>query len=223
MFVNMNMLVHLVITSLNLITCYHTLQNNVKYQMKYKSHSGSTADMLFSNGGAFKHLTCWTQFIHTMIFGLILITDFIDNSFVIEISHLFFNGLALPFGLFVSTSYWSLYAIDRELIAPKEIERFEPQWKLFIIHTLPLISVLLDINLSDHTSGQNCLELLLMFTVSLMYLATIFFLGFYRNDWSYPFLSKMNLQSRIFFAIASLIIGPIYYYLGQFMCKLAWY
>ena len=212
----MKVLLHLIITILYAITGYHSLMAYVKY----KSHPGQIARKLYSNGGPIKYLTSWTLFVHIITSTLTLITDVFDNSFIIETRDLLFNGVAIPLALFVSTTFWCLYAIDREMITPKAIEEFEPQWKSHVAHTLPLISVLLDINLIDHKSGQNDKEMLLLCTVMLMYVATLFYLGFYKNDWVYPFIFEMSLLTKILFILSGCLIGIVYYYLGRILCKM---
>ena len=212
----MKVLLHFIITILYAITGYHSLMTYVKY----KSHPGQIARKLYSNGGPIKYLTSWTLFAHIITSTLTLITDVFDNSFIIETRNLVFNGVAIPSAIFVSTTFWFLFVIDRDMICPKAVEEFEPQWKNRVIHTLPLISVVLDIHLIDHKSGQNDKELFLLCTAILMYMVTFLYLGFYKNDWVYPFVSEMSLLAKIMFIFWCYTMGIVYYYLGRILCKI---
>ena len=202
----------------HLYTCYHTF----KYYFIYMCNPGMAPLHLYSNGGPFKYFTYWILFAHTLTFGLILVTDYIDNSSVVAIRDLLFNSVALPFGLFVTTFYWFVYAIDSDLIRPEGAKKYEPLWRAQVIHTLAIITTVLEVCLVDHKNGQNDKEELVMFTFLLLYNIYFLYVGYFRKDWVYPFMNHMNWVIKLLVVSAFLVAGKIYYSLGHVIYKLAW-
>ena len=207
---------HVVISTLHvLVWC-----NAYNCYVGHLSNPTPTTKRFYRNGGYLKFFTYWTLFVHTLTFGSTLVTDFIDNSSIISTRDLLFNALALPFGLFVSTFFWSLYAYDRQLVRPKVVEEIEPQWATHILHTLPSITSLLDLCLVDRKRREMNEEVLLMFSILTLYLCYLLYIGVFRNDWVYPVLIKFNKVSRAKIAIAFYATCILHYCLGCILFKL---
>ncbi len=49
------------------------------------------------------------------------------------------------------TVFWLLFFIDRELIYPARLDAVIPQWVNHVMHTVPLVTVLIDTRLNNHT------------------------------------------------------------------------
>lgn len=211
-------LLHAIITTAHLLACLQTFER----YFTYLSHPGFAPLPLVSNGGPFKFFTYWTLFIHTVIFGLILVTDFVDNSWLSDWRDLLFNAMALPFGALVFTLFWSLYAIDKRLVRPQSFTDFEPEWKNQIIHTMTLLVPVLEMWLVDHKQGQLCLELLVMTAMFALYVFYILYIGVHRNDWVYPMLFKMDWLKKVAFMFAILTMLFIFKFLGNLIYKLSW-
>ena len=213
-------LFHVITTGLRLAACYHTYERYTAYLSK----PGAFPKHIYSNGGPFKFFTYWTLFIHTLTFGLTLITDYIDSSAIIALRNLLFNGLALPMGLFVSTLFWSVYYYDKRLIRPTDVDDFEPPWKNHVLHTLPIVSILLDMFLVDYKTGHNQCETPLLSVVLVVYTIYSVFIGLRCDDWVYPFMYiDATIYDRIAYIIGSLTLASSYYCLGCIQYKLAWY
>ena len=159
-------------------------------------------------------------FAHTLTFGSTLITDFIGNSSIIAIRDLLFNALALPFGLLVTTFFWSIYVYDKRLVRPDYAKEFEPEWATHILHTLPSFASLLDLYLVDHKRREVNEEVLVMFSFLTLYLCYILYIGVFRNDWCYTMLNKTSMLSRAMFALAFYAIIILNYSLGCVLYKL---
>jgi hypothetical protein len=50
----------------------------------------------------------------------------------------------------VSIVFWSLYLFDRELIYPSRIDNVLPQLRNHLVHTTPIISIILDNLIKKH-------------------------------------------------------------------------
>merc|ERR1712071_650947 len=68
-----------------------------------------------------------------------------------------FVSLAFPFGVFVSFTFWGLYFIEPELVWSKLLESVVPNWHNQIMHTLPIVAVLLDCFFHRHTYNKSFL------------------------------------------------------------------
>ena len=47
----------------------------------------------------------------------------------------FYASIAFPYGLFVASVFWTLYAIDRELVFPEILDRFVSPALNHMMHT----------------------------------------------------------------------------------------
>ena len=183
---------HVVISTLHVLAWCQAYKSYVRHL----SNPTPTTKYLFKNGGYLKFFTIWTLFVHTLTFGSTLVTDFIDNSSIIEIRDLLFNALALPFGLLLTTFFWFIYAYDRRLVWPKAMEEVVPDWASHVMHTLPSFASLLDLCLVDHKRREINEEVLLMFSFLTLYLGYILYIGVFHNDWCYTMLNKTSMLSR---------------------------
>ncbi|XP_013919042.1 PREDICTED: uncharacterized protein LOC106546651 [Thamnophis sirtalis] len=50
------------------------------------------------------------------------------SSTVVPVRDFIFSAYVFPVGLFVAVAFWGLYAIDRELVYPKELDDINPNW-----------------------------------------------------------------------------------------------
>ncbi|XP_050773768.1 uncharacterized protein LOC127031078 isoform X1 [Gopherus flavomarginatus] len=89
-------------------------------------------------GGRWKYLTFINQILQTLLFGLCVIIDFAHmfipatkksvSSRLLPPRDFIFSVLVFPVGLFVAVTFWTLYAYDRELVYPKELDEINPPW-----------------------------------------------------------------------------------------------
>ncbi|CAM4626033.1 unnamed protein product [Lepidochelys olivacea] len=96
-------------------------------------------------GGRWKYLTFINQILQTLLFGICVILDFACVFIPAKKNHVssrllpprdfLFSVLVFPVGLFVAVTFWTLYAYDRELVYPKELDETTPSW---LNHTMGL-------------------------------------------------------------------------------------
>jgi FAR-17a/AIG1-like protein len=107
-----------------------------------------------------------------------------------------------------------IYAIDRELIYPVSFEATIPPYMNHIQHTFPLISVLLDMLLIDHSyhSSTLRLDLAMVCAVSITYVGVLVFVWVNEGIWVYPFIGLLpDLAKVAFFAFGVFLVALVYY------------
>ncbi|KAJ6665746.1 hypothetical protein lerEdw1_002116 [Lerista edwardsae] len=104
-------------------------------------------------GGPWKHLTFLNQVLQTILYALCVIIDVVAlcipskekrvSSVIEPIRDFIFAAFVFPIGLFVAVAFWSLYAYDRELVYPRELDDINPTWLNHSMHTtiLPLLFI----------------------------------------------------------------------------------
>ncbi|XP_075032896.1 androgen-dependent TFPI-regulating protein-like isoform X2 [Mixophyes fleayi] len=182
-------------------------------------------------GGRWKYLTFINQVLQTVFFGFCVSCDLVQlclsnrNRFCIFLSRLkdcTFGVLAFPIGVFVATSFWSIYAYDRELVYPKELDSIIPQWLNHTMHTFILPLLLIELLACSHQypSKKSGLATLMVFCFA--YLSWILWVYYASGIWVYPILAKLDaVGMSVFFAISFLIMVP-FYCLGEWLTQLRW-
>ena len=213
--------VHLVIFSLQVFGLGHTL-----YRYLTVGLSGKIPAHILSNGFLFKYFTYWTLIIQTIVFAMSLVVDFMAVSSVrnrlIVVRDILFYSVAIPCGGVVTTSFWGLYFADRSLVIPKEAVGMYPLWKNHILHTLPTVAVIVENLLIDHKRREKKGGVLVYLLFVLSYLGYVHFIGYFRNDWVYPILARMNDLQRFGFLLLNVSSGLFFYYLGGLMYDIVW-
>ncbi|XP_072906531.1 androgen-induced gene 1 protein isoform X2 [Hemitrygon akajei] len=129
-------------------------------------------------GGSWKFLTFINLVIQTVFFGISVLTDLSslltqgsDDQEqqrqlrkLISLRDWLMAVLAFPVGVLVVTMFWALYLYDRELVYPKILDNFIPQW---INHGMDLLGPSRDGNVGLSTprpptqlSEAGCLRLI---------------------------------------------------------------
>lgn len=106
----------------------------------------------------------------------------------------------------MSTVFWGLYAIDRELIFPKRVEKYYPNWVNHCSHSLIVVTALVESLLSPHyqpSRGASFKALLTWFTT---YLLWVLYLGLIHDVWVYPVMQVLSPVGLTAFFIGCFII-----------------
>ncbi|KAM3922379.1 androgen-dependent TFPI-regulating protein-like [Leptodactylus fuscus] len=182
-------------------------------------------------GGRWKYLTFLNQILQTAFFGVCLLCDLLQlclsnrNRFCSVLGRLkdcIFATLAFPVGVFVFTSFWSIYAYDRELVYPKELDSIIPQWLNHAMHTfiLPLIVIELFACSHQYPNKKNGISVLVVFAVA--YLSWVHWVHYAADIWVYPILAKLDVVGMLVFFASSFLIMLIFYCLGEWLTRLRW-
>ncbi|XP_052754308.1 androgen-dependent TFPI-regulating protein-like [Galleria mellonella] len=165
----------------------------------------------------FGYFTGWNFGFQTVFLCLALIYDMLEwlekheSRFANNVRYwrdVVFCGLVVPFTLFVSGMFWSVYAIDRELVFPKVYDTIIPTWFNHCVHTNISVVVVVETLLQPRRHATNrSLELILSNSVSVLYAAVYYCIFFFAGRWLYPLFGIMTwwqvcvFQCCIWFAI----------------------
>lgn len=127
----------------------------------------------------------------------------------------FLAAVVFPIGTLVVTTFWAIYAVDRELIFPEALDKFFPSWLNHALHTYVLPLLLVDMLLVNHKYPSRRAGMAGTLAFGLSYLIWILFLGFAKDIWVYPFFKVLHgVYFPIFFATMSLIL-IMFYIIGE--------
>lgn len=120
----------------------------------------------------------------------------------------------------VAVSFWTVYAIDRELIYPAANDEFIPFILNHFWHTTVIICVLVELAIVFHRYPTTKTALLVIYLSGGSYLAWITWVFFASGRWPYPFLHA--LPSLPLFLLATLLLSPGLFFCGKALCYLRW-
>lgn len=133
-----------------------------------------------------------------------------------------FAAFAFPIAMFVGVTFWSIMAIDRELVLPKKIDAYFPLWLNHIMHTNIVIFILLEMFLSCRKYPSKKKGLIGLTIFMAIYLSWTFVIYYNTKLWVYPVMDVMDWPSRIFFLLAMLAFCLILYLVGDFINTKRW-
>lgn len=182
-------------------------------------------------GGRWKYLTFINQVLQTVFFGVCVLADlapqFVSGKnrlgvFLVSLRDYIFSVLAFPVGVFVVTSFWSIYSYDRELVYPLVLDSFIPQWLNHAMHTYVLPLLLIELVACSHQYPSKKKGLLALSIFCFSYVSWLLWVHWASGIWVYPILEKLDVVGMsLFFAASFLIILP-FYLLGESLTRLLW-
>ncbi|CAL8143849.1 unnamed protein product [Orchesella dallaii] len=192
--------------------------------------SSATFSAMQAFPGKWKYLTVWDIVLQLVYHSVALANDLFGSSEVASKRQSslqrFRDGLfaswAFPVGLFVSASFWGLYALDRALVFPKAMDEFYPAWLNQAVHTGPVAFMLLELLTVPKVQPARTCSFIANVAFSLTYLSWITWVFYVGGVWPYPILEVLNNAQRgVFFGTCCLsIIG--FYFLGEKLNKWRW-
>ena len=167
-------------------------------------------------GGPLKYLTFLNMVLQLVFFTLAFISNFTGKkSMVTKVKDVMFASAAFPIGMFVGIIFWSIWAVDRELIFPVRFDAFFPSWLNHLMHTTVLPLQLGELVLAKHTYPSRKLGGAITAGLTLAYLVwinVIFYLG---GFWVYPVFKVLSLGQRIVFMGFCSGMGGVLYLAGE--------
>ncbi|KAG8566916.1 hypothetical protein GDO81_013418 [Engystomops pustulosus] len=184
-----------------------------------------------SYGGRWKYLTFLNQVLQTLFFGICVLCDLLQLclsnrkrfcSVFARLKDCIFAALAFPVGVFVCASFWSIYAYDRELVYPKELDSFIPQWLNHAMHTFIIPPLLIELFACPHQypTKKNGYAVLLVFCIA--YLSWVHWVQYAAGLWVYPILEKLDVVGKLVFFGSLLLIMLVFYFLGEKLTRMRW-
>lgn len=120
----------------------------------------------------------------------------------------------------VTGTFWGLYAIDREIIFPRAVEKYYPMWLNHATHTLVAILPFIELSLGKYKLPSKKLSLTVLNIFMVSYALVVLYLALVDDLWVYPFLALLNWPQRIAFFIGTFIANSGFYYVGVLATKL---
>lgn len=145
-----------------------------------------------------------------------------QKPFIRRLKDLFFCALAFPLAMFVGTTFWGIYAVDRELILPRSLDKFFPLWLNHLMHTNIMIFSFLELISSFRMYPRRKLGLFILTAFMLAYVVWVHVIYYNTGNWVYPVLAVFNWPMRISFYVFSLFIIYGLYMLGERLNTSIW-
>nr|CAG4644294.1 EOG090X0DE4 [Lepidurus arcticus] len=183
-------------------------------------------------GGKLKYLTIWDVLLQFGFFLLCFLGDIRSlltsksqkkaakqSNCVLDTT---FASLVFPLGNFVALTFWSIWAVDRELILPASMDSFYPSWLNHVMHTSIVPFDFIELALVNHIFPSRSLGIAVLVLFMLTYLIWTFFIAYYGGFWVYPILAYLDWGSRSLFILGCVAITVILYLTGELCSYLVW-
>nr|CAD7199886.1 unnamed protein product [Timema douglasi] len=131
-------------------------------------------------------------------------------------------AIAFPIAMFVGVTFWSLMAIDRELVFPKALDAFFPSWLNHVMHTNIMMFTVLEMITSFRVYPRRSKGLGGLTIFMAVYLAWTHVIYYNSGQWVYPVLEVLNLWQRTVFFLALLLFSSLLYLAGEFLNNYIW-
>ncbi|XP_051952490.1 androgen-induced gene 1 protein-like isoform X2 [Xyrauchen texanus] len=133
------------------------------------------------------------------------------------------NGLNLKsLHGFVVTMFWSLYLYDRDLVYPRLLDNFIPQWLNHGMHTTVLPFIIIEMRTTYHQYPSRFSGLLAVCVFAVGYVLWMCWVHSITGVWVYPLLEHIGPMARLLFFICLTILVNVYYILGEILNNYIW-
>ncbi|ALC38553.1 CG3625 [Drosophila busckii] len=181
-------------------------------------------------GGKFKYLTFLDAIIQALYYIVSLLNDFVGTNELVpkrapairKFKDWLMATLAFPVALNVGVTFWTLYAIDRELVFPKVLDPVFPSWLNHILHTNIVVFIVLELFTSYRAYPKRSKGLAGLGIFMVSYLVWIHIIKHYSNVWVYPVLEVLQFPQRMVFFVAVIGFTLALYLLGEFLNNVVW-
>lgn len=201
------------------------------YDWNYVVVPEDVVPIMSAYGGKLKFLTYWDALMQAAYFTLCLIIDIggwedktssKNQPAIVTVRDYLFTSLGFPIGLFVSFTFWGLYAVDRELVLPSVLDPYFPKWLNHIMHTCVGVWVLLEMIICHHVYPDKWKGLLGLAIFQSAYLAWMHIVYLRSGLWVYNIFNVLSLPQRILFLVGSVATGCLFWFLGNILNTLLW-
>lgn len=135
---------------------------------------------------------------------------------------LVFAALAFPVSMFVSTTFWSLMLIDRELVCPKALDPYFPSWLNHIMHTNVFLFALVEMYISYRKYPDRNYGMRIVATFMLTYLVWMHIFHAYTGMYVYPVIDKFDTPTRWMYFASNLATISVMYLIGEKLNAYIW-
>ncbi len=181
-------------------------------------------------GGTLKYLTYWNVWLQMLYYTVCLANDLAGSNATERKSssglqrlrdHLF-ASLAFPVGFVVAVAFWTLWAIDRNLVMPATFDPYIPFHLNHMLHTTVVPLLVLELCLVYHVYPQRMAGMATTAVFLVAYLVWILIIAYFGGFWVYPVLKKLDPVGRTAFIAVSAIGGAMLYGFGELCNRAIW-
>ncbi|XP_057366816.1 androgen-induced gene 1 protein-like [Daphnia carinata] len=180
--------------------------------------------------GQLKYLTFWNMVLQLIYFSFSIFNDlFGSNSISLKeraalqsVRDFLFGSLVFPLGMFVATTFWILWAFDRELVFPVALDAFFPGWLNHVMHTTVVPLDFIELFFIPKTFPERSHALAGLSILMLGYLAWVFFIAFKTDFWVYPVLAVLHWGYRLLFIAGLMVLASLMYICGEKLHYYVW-
>uniref|UniRef100_A0A087YGE2 Androgen induced 1 n=1 Tax=Poecilia formosa TaxID=48698 RepID=A0A087YGE2_POEFO len=187
-------------------------------------------------GGSWKFLTFIDLVIQAVFFGLCVLIDVsslltkgADSreqerqlKKLIGLRDWMMAVLAFPVGAVVLFTFWTLYLYDRELVYPKLLDNFIPQWLNHGMHTTVLPFIIIEMRTTHHSYPRRSWGLAAVCLFGVGYILWTCWVHQVTGVWVYPVLERITPLARVAFFSAMTAVICIMYVLGEILNGYIW-
>ncbi|XP_003746686.1 androgen-dependent TFPI-regulating protein [Galendromus occidentalis] len=153
--------------------------------------------------GKAKYLTHWNLCLCVFYFGLCLAATLVPLKCLRGLRDYIFCSVSLPSCIFVTTTFWALYAYDRELIFPKRLGHLYPDWLNHCSHTLITVTAIGEAFLHKPKVPSKFGGLVGALAWLAVYQVWVLYLGILKGVWVYPLLRRLSAPAlTAYFAVS---------------------
>ncbi|KAJ8355829.1 hypothetical protein SKAU_G00186230 [Synaphobranchus kaupii] len=187
-------------------------------------------------GGSWKFLTFIDLVIQAVFFGVCVLTDLSSLltkgsecqeqerqlKKLIGLRDWMMAVLAFPVGVFVVTMFWALYLYDRDLVYPRLLDNFIPQWLNHGMHTTVLPFILIEMRTTHHQYPSRLCGLLAVCSFAVGYVLWMCWVHHVTGVWVYPLLEHIGPAAKVVFFSSLTALINVYYVLGEILNSYIW-
>ncbi|XP_014284596.1 androgen-dependent TFPI-regulating protein [Halyomorpha halys] len=178
----------------------------------------------------YRFLTNWTYGMQLLYYFLVVFSHLISivpalgkiSNKVRSLADILFATIVIPFGLTVTISFWSLYAIDRELVYPSWIDKVIPVWMNHALHTFNSVFPLIDLVFSNHKFPSWSLSSICMLLYSVAYAVCFFGTYYTHGRWLYPMFDKLSNAEIAYYTLGQTVGVFLIHALARGLNHLIW-
>jgi len=171
-------------------------------------------------GGVSKYLTFLNMLLQCIFFSIALLSNFTKK--LNKVRDILFASAAFPIGLFVGVIFWSLWAVDRELVFPEKLDQYIPPLVNHLMHTTVIPLQLGQLLLVKHKYPTRTLGYTITATLCMAYLAWVNIIYYYGGFWVYPVFSVLSPVQRVGFMVVCSGLGGLLYLGGELLNTIIW-
>ncbi|XP_063243849.1 androgen-dependent TFPI-regulating protein-like [Bacillus rossius redtenbacheri] len=178
------------------------------------------------------YLTLWNWGLHLLYFFMHCINHTLQKMpmkistslrrMMGQMTNYLFCALVFPLTIYVSSTFWIMFAYDRELLYPRALDAASPPWFNHVMHTSILPVALLELALHRHRFPPPRTACLSLAALLAAYGLAMTYVYFRYNVALYPLYPMLNWTQRGLFFAVSVAECSVFYLLGEKLNTLCW-